>query len=220
MQEIKITQPPWQNAELLYRCAMVKWVDPEMCRLAGCFRYLDLRADLDGLLKAAERTESCHGLASDGLQLGQLPTTAAAVLQDTLCILPQLGDEHQGPGQHLPGRAHNTLSLGKRNYPHNVMKSNISQQCTQFSFAHVPQKAIPQNYFTEWEMVEQFYFFCSTCPNLSCVGFRCRQEAMQQGNHFCCHAVSHVATDKRPDWIRPKQKQFILLTIQKAVLQK
>lgn len=62
---------------------------------------LDFGADFDRFLEAAEGAERGYGLSANRLQLGQLPAAAAAVLQDALSILPNLGDEHQGSGQHL-----------------------------------------------------------------------------------------------------------------------
>ena len=66
------------------------------------FTNLDFRADLNSFLEAPEGTECSYSLSADGLQLSQFPATAAPILQNTLSILPQLRDEHQGPGENLP----------------------------------------------------------------------------------------------------------------------
>lgn len=63
---------------------------------------LDLRANLNGFFEATEGTECSNSLSADCLQLSQFPATAAPILQNTLSILPQLRDEHQGPGENLP----------------------------------------------------------------------------------------------------------------------
>lgn len=63
---------------------------------------LDLRADLNSFFEAPKGAECSDGLSANGLQLSQFPATAAPVLQNTLSILPQLRDEHQGPGENLP----------------------------------------------------------------------------------------------------------------------
>lgn len=63
---------------------------------------LDLRADLNGFFEASEGAECSNSLSANGLQFSQFPATAAPILQNTLSILPQLRDKHQGPGENLP----------------------------------------------------------------------------------------------------------------------
>lgn len=41
----------------------------------------------------------------------------------------------------------------------------------------------------------------SFSPCLSSAGHRGRQQIVQKGNHFCCHGVGYMATDKCPNWI-------------------
>lgn len=63
--------------------------------------HLDLRADLNSFFEPSKRTESSNSLSANSLQFSQLPATTAAILQNTLSILPQLRDEHQRPREHL-----------------------------------------------------------------------------------------------------------------------
>lgn len=55
---------------------------------------LDLRANLNSFFEPSKGTECSNSLSANGLQLSQLPATAAAILQNTLSILSQLGDKH------------------------------------------------------------------------------------------------------------------------------
>lgn len=57
---------------------------------------LDLRANLNSFFEASKGAECSYGLSANGLQLSQFPAAAASILQNTLSILPQLRDEHQG----------------------------------------------------------------------------------------------------------------------------
>lgn len=66
---------------------------------------LDFRANLNSFFEASKGTECSNSLSADGLQLSQFPATAAPILQNALSILPQLRDEHQGPGENLPEKA-------------------------------------------------------------------------------------------------------------------
>lgn len=56
--------------------------------------HLDLRADLNSFFEPSKCTECSNSLPANSLQFSQLPATAAAILQNTLCILPQLRDKH------------------------------------------------------------------------------------------------------------------------------
>lgn len=50
------------------------------------------------------------------------------------------------------------------------------------------------------------HFFSSCCPDLGCIGLWGHEQAVQQGNHLCCHAVCNVPADERPHRIRPAQE--------------
>lgn len=62
---------------------------------------LNFRANLNSFFEAPKGTECGNSLSANGLQLSQFPATAAAILQNTLSIFPQLRDKHQGPGENL-----------------------------------------------------------------------------------------------------------------------
>lgn len=72
-----------------------------ICIESSRLTNLDLWADLNSFFEAPEGTKSSNSLSANGLQLSQFPATTAPILQNTLCILPQLRDKHQGPGENL-----------------------------------------------------------------------------------------------------------------------
>lgn len=55
-------------------------------------------------------------------------------------------------------------------------------------------------------MVVFAHFFSSCCPDLGCIGLWGHEQAVQQSNHLCRHAVCNVPADERPHWIRPGQE--------------